>query len=206
MGLTEDEGHTSISFAEAAKTNPATYLSTNPIHCLRSKYILKHNPPQVFYAPGKEELAKTNPSIGAFYEFHGAEKLLDQQEEEVREAVAETSKRVQEAVHREDVALEKLKAATTARAEAASETHKAAAGRGEIEKTVKVLELHMEGNQKLLELEQKKKEAAEALEAAKKAAEEAKKREKELAEESKAALQEQKTKASETLKYELRDF
>lgn len=66
-----DEGHTSISFAEAAKTNPATYLSMNPIHCLRSKYILKHNPPQVFYAPGKEELAKTNPSIGAFYEFHG---------------------------------------------------------------------------------------------------------------------------------------
>ena len=29
----EDEGHTSISFAEAAKTNPATYLSMNPIHC-----------------------------------------------------------------------------------------------------------------------------------------------------------------------------
>eukprot|EP00434_Breviolum_minutum_P008645 symbB.v1.2.007622.t3/scaffold469.1/size203783/3 len=126
--------------------------------------------------------------------------MLDQEEEEGKEKVTEVSKRVQEAVHREDVAFEKLKAANTAKAEAAAETLKAASGRGEVEKTVKVLELHMEGNQKLLELEQKKKEASEALEAAKKAAEEAKKREKELAEESKAALHEQKIKASETLK------
>eukprot|EP00434_Breviolum_minutum_P008644 symbB.v1.2.007622.t2/scaffold469.1/size203783/3 len=125
--------------------------------------------------------------------------MLDQEEEEGKEKVTEVSKRVQEAVHREDVAFEKLKAANTAKAEAAAETLKAASGRGEVEKTVKVLELHMEGNQKLLELEQKKKEASEALEAAKKAAEEAKKREKELAEESKAALHEQKIKASETL-------
>jgi len=67
----QEEEHTSIQYAEAARTCPATYLSTNPIYCLRSKYILKHNPPQAFYAPGKEALAKTNPAIGAFYEFHG---------------------------------------------------------------------------------------------------------------------------------------
>ncbi|CAK9035733.1 unnamed protein product [Durusdinium trenchii] len=61
----QQEEQSSATYAEAAKSCPATYLSTNPIHCLRSKYILKHNPPQAFYAPGKESLAKTNPeSLG----------------------------------------------------------------------------------------------------------------------------------------------
>ena len=130
----------------------------------------------------------------------GAEQLLNHQEDEAKDAVAKVSEKVQNALQSEDVALEKLKAAKTAKAEAAMETKKAVGGLGEIEKMMKVLESHMEGNQKLLDLERKKKEAAEAKEAAKKAAEEAKKREKELAEERKAALHEQKTKASETLK------
>eukprot|EP00913_Durusdinium_trenchii_P004546 g4222.t1 len=112
-----------------------------------------------------------------------AEHLLDQQEEEAKEAIAQSSSQVQEALHREEVALEKLKAAKTAKVEAAQKTHQASEGRADVEKTVKVLELHMEGNQKILDLERQKKEAAAALEAAKKAAEEAKKREKELAEE-----------------------
>ncbi|CAJ1396591.1 unnamed protein product [Effrenium voratum] len=145
----------------------------------------------------------------------GEEKQLDEQETEAKEAVTAAAQRVQEAMDREDVVLEKLKAAKMAKAEAAAHTHKAAAGRGDVEKTVKVLELHMEGNQKVLELERKKKEAQEAAEAAKKAAEDAKKLEKQLAEdtderifthrhprlqESKAALAEQKVKASETLR------
>ncbi|CAE7460386.1 unnamed protein product [Symbiodinium microadriaticum] len=96
--------------------------------------------------------------------------------------LAVLSRRVEEAVAREAVAVEKLKAAKLAKAEAAAETHKASAGRGDIEKTVKILELHMEGNQKVQELQQAKKSAAEAAEAAKKAAEEAKKKEKELLE------------------------
>lgn len=80
---------------------------------LRSKYVLKHEPPQAFYAPGKESLAKTNPAplgpegsgacisgsapitstrakrsdaekgLGVTcWRASGAEKLLDQQEEE----------------------------------------------------------------------------------------------------------------------------
>ncbi|CAJ1396592.1 unnamed protein product [Effrenium voratum] len=71
MGEAEVETKDSAKYADAAKICPATYFSTNPIHCLRSKYILNHSPPQVFYAPGKEHLAKTNPAIGAYYEFHG---------------------------------------------------------------------------------------------------------------------------------------
>jgi len=30
----QEEEHTSIQYAEAARTCPATYLSTNPIYCL----------------------------------------------------------------------------------------------------------------------------------------------------------------------------
>eukprot|EP00441_Pelagodinium_beii_P015297 CAMPEP_0197655374 /NCGR_PEP_ID=MMETSP1338-20131121/39413_1 /TAXON_ID=43686 ORGANISM="Pelagodinium beii, Strain RCC1491" /NCGR_SAMPLE_ID=MMETSP1338 /ASSEMBLY_ACC=CAM_ASM_000754 /LENGTH=918 /DNA_ID=CAMNT_0043231009 /DNA_START=31 /DNA_END=2787 /DNA_ORIENTATION=+ len=55
------------TYAEAARTQAATFFSTNPIHCLRSKYVLNHSPPQFPYAAGKEKLMKTNPQIGAFY-------------------------------------------------------------------------------------------------------------------------------------------
>jgi len=54
-------------YNEAAKTQAATHFSTNPIHCLRSKYVLNHSPPQLPYAAGKEHLMKPNPKIGACY-------------------------------------------------------------------------------------------------------------------------------------------
>lgn len=44
------------------------YLSTNPIFCLRSKYVLGHNPPQMMYFPGKEHLMQPNSSIPAYYQ------------------------------------------------------------------------------------------------------------------------------------------
>ncbi|CAE8666487.1 unnamed protein product [Polarella glacialis] len=55
------------SYAITARACPATYFSTNPVHCLRSRYIFAHNPPQALYVPGKEYLMKANPSIGAYY-------------------------------------------------------------------------------------------------------------------------------------------
>mmetsp|Transcript_83193 Transcript_83193/g.146958 ORF Transcript_83193/g.146958 Transcript_83193/m.146958 type:complete len:918 (+) Transcript_83193:78-2831(+) len=55
------------TYAEAAKTQAATHFSTNPIYCLRSKYLLNHSPPQFPYAPGKEHFMKLNPAIGAGY-------------------------------------------------------------------------------------------------------------------------------------------
>mmetsp|Transcript_24973 Transcript_24973/g.77828 ORF Transcript_24973/g.77828 Transcript_24973/m.77828 type:complete len:129 (+) Transcript_24973:1045-1431(+) len=56
------------SYADCAAMTPATWFSTNPVHCLRSKYVLKDEPPQGFFVVGKEHLLKKNPKIGAYYE------------------------------------------------------------------------------------------------------------------------------------------
>ncbi|CAL1138982.1 unnamed protein product [Cladocopium goreaui] len=39
----------------------------NPIHCLRSRYVHKHDPPCIFYQIGKEHLLEPNPKLGLFY-------------------------------------------------------------------------------------------------------------------------------------------
>jgi len=54
-------------YADAAKTTAATHFSTNPVYCLRSKYVLNHSPPQLPYSAGKEHLMQVNPKIGACY-------------------------------------------------------------------------------------------------------------------------------------------
>jgi len=55
-------------YAEVAAKQPANHFSTNPVHCLRSKYILNHSPPQVMYSAGKEHLMKANHGIGAYFQ------------------------------------------------------------------------------------------------------------------------------------------
>jgi len=40
------------SYAKTESQFRATYFSTNPIHCMRSKYVLGHDPPQPVYACG----------------------------------------------------------------------------------------------------------------------------------------------------------
>jgi len=50
-----------------AKSTPCTWFSSNPVHCLRSKYVFKHDPPQAFYVLGKEHLQKENAAIGSYY-------------------------------------------------------------------------------------------------------------------------------------------
>lgn len=47
---------------------PATHFSTNPVHCLRSKFILEDKPPQAIYAVGKEHTMVANPKIGGLQE------------------------------------------------------------------------------------------------------------------------------------------
>jgi len=64
-GVVDDK---TVTYEGAAKLNPATHFSTNPVHCLRSKYILKQSPPQVMYSPGKEHLMKLNSGIGAYFQ------------------------------------------------------------------------------------------------------------------------------------------
>eukprot|EP00435_Cladocopium_sp_Y103_P000225 s3167_g1.t1 len=68
-----------------AKRTAATHFSTNPVHCLRSKFILEHKPPQAIYAVGKEHFMVANPQIGSHYQSKAAKKLavvakLDQEE------------------------------------------------------------------------------------------------------------------------------
>lgn len=55
-------------YEACAKVTPCTWFSSNPVHCLRSKYIFKHDPPQSFFVIGKEHLQKPNPAIGSYFE------------------------------------------------------------------------------------------------------------------------------------------
>jgi len=56
------------TYAEVAATTSSTWFTENPIHCLRSKYYYKHNPPCIFNSPGKEYHMKPNPEIGVHFE------------------------------------------------------------------------------------------------------------------------------------------
>mmetsp|Transcript_33260 Transcript_33260/g.75787 ORF Transcript_33260/g.75787 Transcript_33260/m.75787 type:complete len:997 (-) Transcript_33260:57-3047(-) len=60
------------TYGDCCKTTPASWFSTNPAWCLRSKYIYKHQPPQVFYLIGREHKLQRNEAIGAYYEASAA--------------------------------------------------------------------------------------------------------------------------------------
>jgi len=84
------------TYAKICKICPMTWFNTNPIHCLRSKYIHKHEPACVMAAYGKEHLQKANPAIGQYFEdstFGGAYQktkgLQDEQKESKMEDDAE---------------------------------------------------------------------------------------------------------------------
>lgn len=57
-----------IDYQRAAKLYPANWFNTNPVHCLRSRYIQRHSPPFIFFERGYEHLQLENASIGQFYE------------------------------------------------------------------------------------------------------------------------------------------
>jgi len=56
-----------LSYKDVAQTLPASWFSTNPIHCLRSRLIYKHTPPCVYLHPGKEHILMVNEKIGCYY-------------------------------------------------------------------------------------------------------------------------------------------
>jgi len=62
------------TYAQAAVHEPNTFFSSNPVHCLRSKYIWGHEPAQVYYMHGKAHLQRAKPEIGAHYEDKEAQK------------------------------------------------------------------------------------------------------------------------------------
>eukprot|EP00746_Dinoflagellata_sp_MGD_P116440 gnl/MRDRNA2_/MRDRNA2_52285_c0_seq1.p1 gnl/MRDRNA2_/MRDRNA2_52285_c0~~gnl/MRDRNA2_/MRDRNA2_52285_c0_seq1.p1 ORF type:complete len:231 (+),score=25.34 gnl/MRDRNA2_/MRDRNA2_52285_c0_seq1:27-695(+) len=64
---------TDVTYTACQETCPASWFSTNPVHCLRSKYLHKHSPPCHYYLPGKEHLLEVNPEIGCHY--HAAKQM-----------------------------------------------------------------------------------------------------------------------------------
>eukprot|EP00928_Gymnodinium_smaydae_P039922 TRINITY_DN2716_c0_g1_i1.p2 TRINITY_DN2716_c0_g1~~TRINITY_DN2716_c0_g1_i1.p2 ORF type:complete len:152 (-),score=40.30 TRINITY_DN2716_c0_g1_i1:9-464(-) len=63
----EDECDRRVPYSKVGQDVAASYFSTNPIHCLRSKLIYKHSPPCVFWESGKEHLLKVNKNIGCHF-------------------------------------------------------------------------------------------------------------------------------------------
>lgn len=55
-------------FEEIAEQDAHGWFSVNPVHCLRSQYILQDAPYSRFCTWGKEHFLKKNPSIGVYFE------------------------------------------------------------------------------------------------------------------------------------------
>mmetsp|Transcript_68021 Transcript_68021/g.172132 ORF Transcript_68021/g.172132 Transcript_68021/m.172132 type:complete len:974 (-) Transcript_68021:135-3056(-) len=62
------------TFASLCHHVPCSWFTSNPVHCLRSKLKLQHNPPCSFYFLGKEKYMKTNKAIGCYFEEASDEK------------------------------------------------------------------------------------------------------------------------------------
>mmetsp|Transcript_55062 Transcript_55062/g.98211 ORF Transcript_55062/g.98211 Transcript_55062/m.98211 type:complete len:1005 (+) Transcript_55062:121-3135(+) len=55
-------------YSKVSEVEPASFLTTNPVQCLRSKYKFQHQPPLSICVLGKEHTMKPNPALGAFYD------------------------------------------------------------------------------------------------------------------------------------------
>jgi len=62
-----DNPRSDVPYADAAKVTGATWFSTNPAYCLRSKYFYKHEPPVQMFLRGKEHLMQPNPEVGQHF-------------------------------------------------------------------------------------------------------------------------------------------
>jgi len=54
-------------YKDTAALIPCSWFSGNLVHCLRSKYVYAHEPPQDMCVMGKEHCMRLNPLIGAFF-------------------------------------------------------------------------------------------------------------------------------------------
>jgi hypothetical protein len=66
--MKEEEEAAEGFYQHIAEREPSNYFNTNPVNCLRSKYIYDHSPPCMPYRIGKEHLLKRNESIGVYFE------------------------------------------------------------------------------------------------------------------------------------------
>lgn len=54
-------------YSVVARSEPCSWFTANPVHCLRSRYIHKQEPPCLYFIPGMEYLAMPNPDIGTYF-------------------------------------------------------------------------------------------------------------------------------------------
>jgi len=63
----EDPTEKDHVYKDTAERIPCSWFSGNLIHCLRSKYIYAHDPPQDMCVSGKEHVMRSHPKIGACF-------------------------------------------------------------------------------------------------------------------------------------------
>merc|ERR1719453_1524294 len=56
------------TYKDTAERIPCSWFSGNLIHCLRTKYIYTHDPPQDMCVIGKEHVMRLNSKIGAYFQ------------------------------------------------------------------------------------------------------------------------------------------
>lgn len=83
-------------FEELCEEQALTWFNSNPMHCLRSKYVFGDNPPCIYCVKGKERLLKVNKEIGCYFDGPSLSRSIEQteilNEEELRFLGLESSK------------------------------------------------------------------------------------------------------------------
>jgi len=63
----EEDPCKDLGYKDVASVMPCSWLTTNPVHCLRSQLIYKHSPPCRFWFSGKEHMLEVNEKIGSYF-------------------------------------------------------------------------------------------------------------------------------------------
>lgn len=89
-----DHEATEKTFGDAAHKIACSWFTSNPVHCLRSELVYRHEPHCAFWSSGKEHLLQKNEDIGCF--FHSKEAAVedfDGLEVEVKDTIKRLSQR-----------------------------------------------------------------------------------------------------------------
>jgi len=68
FGTKQDNEDNSDTYQDCAERLPCSFLTSNPVLCLRSDYIYQHRPPITFCQQGKEHLLVKNEEVGQYFE------------------------------------------------------------------------------------------------------------------------------------------
>lgn len=65
------------TYRELAQEQALSWFNSNPVHCLRSKYLLGESPPCIFCAKGREKLLMVNEAAGCFFDGAALARTID---------------------------------------------------------------------------------------------------------------------------------